>query len=139
MIASLLLLAVVAAPADSTPESQASTAKTPREALVVQIALFRQGRFRVEYETMFTPNYRARCPWARFLRNARRDRRVLGAWIRVTNIRTRIVDPAHALLAYVVRTADGRTLTITFRQRDVYTKIGQYWYDEMDRVTRCPA
>jgi hypothetical protein len=38
------------------------------------------------------------------------------------------------LLAYRFVRANGQTaLVVTFRQRDLYAKIGTRWYDESDR------
>jgi hypothetical protein len=132
----LALAAALALPAGL----DASTATTPRAALLDQLGLFRQGKFRQEYDTMFTANFRARCPWARFLRNSRRDRRLIGARFTIGTIRTRMLSSTRALLAYRVTTGDRKyVIDVTFRHRDIYARVGNYWYDELDRVTACPA
>jgi hypothetical protein len=132
LVGGLALVLVVAA----TPAEFGST--TPRAAILYQAKLFRQGKFRLKYETTYTANFRARCPWSRYVADQRYGRRILGPDFTLTNIRVRMLSPTRALLAYRYTSGDGRNVVaITFRDRDLYVKIGRFWYDEYDRVSRC--
>jgi hypothetical protein len=128
-----LLLLVAAAGA-----RQQSEADKVKAVLTTQARLLKQGRFRVMYDTTYTANFRARCPWRVYLRRQRFGRRYLGPGFTLRRLRARILSGTQALLAYRFVRANGQVAAeVTFRQRDVYVKIGQQWYDEYDRVSDC--
>jgi hypothetical protein len=131
-IAVMLVVALLlVAPAAATPQSGADGAKA---VLITQARLFAQGKFRVMYESTYTPNYRARCPWRTFQQGQSGLRRYLGVRFTVRDVRARILSARQALLAYRFVRANGQTaLVVTFRQHDLYAKIGNRWYDERDR------
>ena len=106
--------------------------------LLTQARLLRQGRFRVMYRTTYTPAFRANCPWRTFVKRQRFGRRYLGPGFKVRDLRVRMVTPTRALLAYRFVRANGQTAAnVTFRHRDVYSKLGSRWYDEYDSVSDC--
>jgi hypothetical protein len=134
VVVAVAVLALLAPPAVSAVPAQ--RAQNPKSTILRQVALFKQGNWRAMYAT-YTPRFRSRCPYSRFVRGQRETRRLLGTNFQLRGIRVRIETARRALIAYsFVR--DGRTLaTVTFRNRDVYVLIGSRWFDELDRVTTC--
>jgi hypothetical protein len=129
------LLLLLVAPAAATSQSEADKVKA---VLATQARLLKQGRFRVMYDSTYTANFRAHCPWGTYLRRQRFGRRYLGPGFTVRRVRARILSGTQALLAYRFVRANGQVAAeVTFRQRDLYVKIGQQWYDEYDRVSDC--
>jgi hypothetical protein len=115
-----------------------SSGDSPQAVLLDQARLLKQGRFRLMYETTYTANFRAHCPWSTYLRRQRFGRSYLGPRFTVRNIRTRTLNSTQALLAYRFVKGNGTTAAdVTFRQRDLYVKIGDRWYDEYDHVSDC--
>jgi hypothetical protein len=111
---------------------------TPRAAILYQAKLFRQGKFRVKYMTTYTANFRARCPYARYLADQRYGRRIMGPRFTLRDVRIRLQGPTRALLAYRYVSGDGRwVVAVTFKDGDVYVRQGRFWYDEHDGVTHC--
>lgn len=134
-LAFLALLLLLVAPAAATSKSEADKVKA---VLATQARLLKQGRFRVMYDSTYTANFRSRCPWRAYLRRQRFGRRYLGPGFTVRRVRARILSGTQALLAYRFVRANGQVAAeVTFRQRDLYVKIGQQWYDEYDRVSDC--
>jgi hypothetical protein len=130
-LALILMLAVPAGAADLG-------ATSPRAAILKQAQLFRQGKFRIKYRTTYTANFRARCPYSRYVADQRYGRRIMGPNFRLRDIRVRFQPPAQALVAYKYVSGDGkRAVTVTFRDGDLYVKQGSFWFDEYDRVTTC--
>jgi hypothetical protein len=128
-----LALGAPAQPA-AAPSSEAAAIKAT---VLQQARLQSEGRFRAMY-ALFTPTFRANCPFARFARTARANRRAWGVGFRVENIRVRFQSPTSALVASRFVRRNGQTIGVaTFRTGDVYVKIGPQWYDEYDRVTHC--
>lgn len=109
---------------------------TPRATLLQQAALLKQAKWQAMYAT-YTPRFRRSCPYTRFVQNARATRRTLGPNFELRQIQVRMETPSRVIVAYsFVRR--GRTLgRVTLRHRDVYTKIGSRWYDELDGVSSC--
>jgi hypothetical protein len=106
--------------------------------LLTQARLLRQGRFRVMYRTTYTPAFRTHCPWRTYLKRQRFGRSYLGPGFSVHNVRVRILSSTRALLAYRFVRANGQiAANVTFRQRDLYAKLGGRWYDEYDSVSDC--
>jgi hypothetical protein len=85
----------------------------------------------------YTSRFRRSCPYSRFVANQRAARRSLGTRFSLTGIQVRMETATRAIVAYrFVR--DGRTIgQVRLRDRDVYTRIGSRWYDELDRVSTC--
>jgi hypothetical protein len=133
VVLALAVLALLAPPAVSGAQQQG---QNPRATILRQVALFKQANWRAMYAT-YTPRFRRSCPYARFVRNSRQTRGVLGRNFELRGIRVRLESARRALLAYrFVR--NGRTIAeVTFRHRDVYVRIGSRWFDELDRVSAC--
>ena len=135
----LVALAVALPIAGAVPAGATTLGPTtPREAILYQAKLFRQGKFRLKYDTTYTANFRARCPFSRYVADQRYGRRILGTRFTLDRIRVRMQGPTRALVAYRYTSSDRRrVLVVTFRDGDVYVKQGRFWYDEYDRVTSC--
>jgi hypothetical protein len=130
----LIVLATVAAGLSVAPATATSEATTPRGALLNQIRLFNAGNWPALYRT-FTRRVRARCPYRTFVAQAREGRANVGR-LGVRNIRVRRTGN-RAALTYQ-NTARGVVfLTVTRRHPDIYVRIGDRWYDEVDSVTSC--
>jgi hypothetical protein len=128
-----LALGAPAQPAAAPPNEAAAIKAT----VLQQARLQNEGRFRAMY-ALFTPKFRANCPFARFAQIALAHRRAWGVGFRVENIRVRFQSPTTALVASRFVRRNGQTIGVaTFRTGDVYVKIGPQWYDEYDRVTHC--
>jgi hypothetical protein len=125
----LALLLLFATPAAAIPRSGADT---PSRLLFKQARLFKQANFQAMYAT-YTPNFRKRCPWRKFLRGQAQARQVLGVHFTLRGVRVRLATSRRALLAYRFVTERGQ-ISIT---GDLYVKMGNAWYDEYDRVTSC--
>ncbi len=138
---SLRVIAVAAialallAPA-SVSGASSSSATDVKALLLKQSQLFKQGKWRAMYAT-YSPKFRASCPYTKFVAGQRETRRILGTNFQLRGIRVRVETARRAITAYsFVR--DGKTLgAVTFRDRDVYAKIGSRWYDELDRLSSC--
>ena len=130
VIATLLVAALAPASVSATPQ-----ATGPKDLLLRQATLLKQGKWREMYAT-YTPRFRRSCPYSTFVRQGREMRRVLGNF-RIRGIQVRNETTTRAILAYTM-VKDGRTIVrVTFRHRDVYVKMGGRWLDERDRVTAC--
>ena len=130
VLAALLAVALLASAASAAGGS------SPSARLQQQASLFKQGKWRAMYAT-FTPRFRRSCSYAKFATQQRRVRRELGTNFQLQGIRVRRATATRAIVAYrFVR--NGKTIAaITLRDRDVYTRIGPSWYDELDRVSAC--
>jgi hypothetical protein len=114
----------------------ATDAGEVRALLLRQSELSKQGRWREMYKT-YTPRYRERCPFTKFVADQRAVRKELGTRFALRGIRVR-VRGAQATAAYKAVAPSGRTLgAVTFADGDRYTRIGGRWYDEYDRVSAC--
>ncbi|MDQ3777847.1 MAG: hypothetical protein M3310_03120 [Actinomycetota bacterium] len=111
-------------------------ATSPRATLLQQATLLKQARWPAMYRT-FTAQFRRSCPYATFVARQRATRRVLGTSFELRAIRVRLETPTRAVVAYsFVR--NGQTLgRVTLAHRDVYSRVGGRWYDELDRVSSC--
>ena len=105
-----------------------------RTLLQKQLTLTKQGQFRVMYRTTTTKRFRARCPYARFLRGARAARRALGPTAQVDRILVRFLTERRALVSYRFLKRGRPYLRVRFGQRDAYVKVRSGWYDDYDRV-----
>jgi hypothetical protein len=127
---------VVTALAGLGHASHATDTTDVRAVLLRQNELFKQGRWQAMYEE-YTPRYRKRCPFARFVADQRAVRKELGTRFTLRGIRVR-VRGGQATVAYRAVAANGRTLgAVTLADGDRYTRIGGRWYDEYDRVSAC--
>jgi hypothetical protein len=116
--------------------SSATDAAEVRAVVDRQTRLFKQGRWQALYR-LYTPRYRARCPFARFVDDLRRVRRVLGTRFSFRDVRVR-VRGTRATIAYRAVTRSGRTITrVSFADGDTYVRLGGRWYDEYDAVSEC--
>jgi hypothetical protein len=128
-----LLLAVPALGGAAAP----SDATAVRAVLLRQASLMKQGKWRQMYAT-FTPRYRARCPFATFVRHGQQSRVLLGSSFRVDRIQVRVRPGGRQALAAYRFVRNGRPLAaVRFSHGDVYAKIGNRWFDEFDRVSSC--
>src|SRR5688572_28031394 len=130
VLAALLAVAVLASAASAAGGS------SPRALLLQQASLFKEGKWRAMYAT-FTPRFRRSCSYTKFATQQGRVRRELGTNFQLQGIRVRRETATRAIVAYrFVR--NGKTIAaVTLRDRDVYTRIGSSWYDELDRVSAC--
>jgi hypothetical protein len=117
----------------------ASTATDAAEVRAVfdrQTRLFKQGRWQAMYR-LYSPRYRARCPFARFVDDQRSVRQELGTRFSFRDVRVR-VRGTRATIAYRGVTSNGRTIAVvTFADGDIYVRLGGRWYDEYDPVSEC--
>lgn len=128
---------LLVAPAGSSAEPSSEADKV-KAVLITQARLLRQGRLRAQYETTYTPKFRANCPWPAYLRRQRYARRVLGPGFTVRAIRVRFLRPTQAILAYRFVRRDGVVAAdVTFGDRDLYVKLGGRWYDEWAHARDC--
>lgn len=134
-VALAVLALALAAPASVSGAS--SSPQTEVKALLLkQVQLFKQARWRAMYAT-YTTRFRRSCPYPTFLEAQRQTRQILGTRFTIEGIKVRVETATRAIVAYrFVR--NGRTVaSVTFASRDVYTRIGSRWYDELDRVSSC--
>jgi hypothetical protein len=116
--------------------SSATDASEVRAVFDQQTRLFKQGRWQAMYR-LYTPRYRARCPFARFVDDQRSVRRMLGTRFSFRGFRVR-VRGTRATIAYRAVTSSGRTIAaVTFADGDLYVRLGGRWYDEYDPVSEC--
>ena len=108
----------------------------PKATILQQIALYKQGKWRAMYAT-YTPRFRRSCGYRRFVSVQTRNRGVTGTSFQLRGIQVRRETPSRAILAYRLVQGGRTVLQVTFRHRDVYTRIGGRWYDELDRVSAC--
>ena len=134
VVLAFAVLALLAPPAVSGADAQ--RAEHPRTTLLRQASLLKQGNWRAMYAT-YTPRFRRNCPYATFVRQARRTRQLLGPEFELRGIRVRMETARRALLAYTFARGRRTIATVTFRHRDVYVLIGSRWFDELDRVSSC--
>ncbi len=134
-IALTALAVALVAPASVSGAS--SSPQTEVKALILkQVQLFKQGRWRAMYAT-YTPRFRRSCPYPTFLEAQRQTRQLLGTRFTIEGIKVRVETATRAIVAYRF-VKNGRTVgSVTFANRDVYTRIGSRWYDEVDRVSSC--
>ncbi len=132
----LAVLAVVLAAPATVSGSSSSTTTDVRAVLLKQSQLFKQGKWRAMYAT-YTPRFRRSCPYPTFVSQQREARRLVGTNFQLRGIRVRVETARRAIVAYsFVR--NGKTIaSVTLKDRDVYTRIGSRWYDELDRVSAC--
>jgi hypothetical protein len=129
------LIPVAIATPGSGHASSATDAAEVRAVFDRQARLFKQGRWQAMYR-LYTPRYRARCPFARFVDDQRSVRRELGTRFSFRGVRVR-VRGTRATIAYRAVTS-GRTIAaVTFADGDIYVRLGRRWYDEYDRVSEC--
>jgi hypothetical protein len=135
VLSGLIPLAAIAA-VGSGDASKATDAAEVRAAFDRQTRLFKQGRWQAMYR-LYSPRYRARCPFARFVEDQRGVRRELGTRFSFRGVRVR-VRGTRATIAYRAVTSSGRTIAaVTFADGDAYVRLGGRWYDEYDRVSAC--
>jgi hypothetical protein len=134
VVLALAVVVLLAPPAVSGASEQ--QAVHPRTVLLRQATLLKQAKWREMYAT-YTARFRRTCPYAAFVRNARRTRQVLGPEFELRGIRVRMETPRRALLAYTFARGRRTIATVTFQHRDVYVRIGSRWFDELDRVSTC--
>jgi hypothetical protein len=135
VLVGLIPLTAIAA-AGSGQASSATDAAEVRAVFDQQTRLFKQGRWKAMYR-LYTPRYRARCPFARFVDDQRSVRRELGTRFSFRDVRVR-VRGTRATIAYRGVTSSGRTVaTVTFADGDIYVRLGGRWYDEYDPVSEC--
>ena len=125
-------VAGLALPVSASAATPPTEAAKVRAVIVRQNQLFNAANWRALYR-LYTPRYRAACPYGRFVAGNREARAILGR-IATRNIVVRLRGN-RALLSYR-GFAHGR-LVITVRQSrpDVYVRIGGRWYDELDYLT----
>jgi hypothetical protein len=135
VLAGLIPVAAIAAAGSGRPSSATDAAEV-RAVFDRQTRLFKQGRWQAMYR-LYTPRYRARCPFARFVEDQRGIRRELGTRFSFRGVRVR-VRGTRATIAYRAVANSGRTIAaVTFADGDTYVRLGGDWYDEYDRVSAC--
>ena len=134
-IAVSTVLLALSAPASATVAFPPQEAKV-KAVLVNQATLFKQGRWRAMYAT-YTPRFRRNCSYSKFVAAQRQTRQILGTRFTLQVTRIRVESTTRAIAAYRF-VKNGRVVAqVTLRNRDVYTRIGSRWYDELDRVSTC--
>jgi hypothetical protein len=109
----------------------AAGAAGPAATLTREIALTRAGQYKPLYQ-LYTPRFRAGCPYGRFAAGAKHQRAQLaGITIRVIG---QHISGNHGTVDY--QALLGATVVATLRG-DKYTKIGGRWLDDVDRYTLC--
>jgi hypothetical protein len=109
----------------------AAGAAGPGATLTREIALTRAGQYKALYR-LYTPHFRAGCPYGRFVAVAKRQHaQLVGITIQVTG---QHISGNHGTVDY--RAKLGSTVVATFKG-DRYTKIGGRWLDETDKYTLC--
>jgi hypothetical protein len=132
----LAAVLVMTAPSSLGRASHATDAADVRALLLRQTELFKQSRWRAMYKA-YTPRYRERCPFARFVADQRAVRKDLGTRFSLRGIRVR-VRGGQATVAYRAVAPNERTLgAVTLADGDRYARIGGRWYDEYDPVSAC--
>jgi hypothetical protein len=104
-----------------------------RALLQKQLTLVKQGKFRAMYATT-TKRFRSRCPYARWVRNMKEIRRILGPTAQVDRILVRFVSARQAIVSYRFLKRGRPFLRVRFSDGDRYAKIGARWFDEYDRI-----
>jgi hypothetical protein len=133
LVALAVMLAVPAVVSAAAPSDTAAV----RSVLLRQAALMKQGKWRQMYAT-YTPRFRGRCPYARFVRGGQQTRRILGPNFRLDQIQIRLGPGGRRALAAYRFVRNGRPLVaVRFSDGDTYVKIGNRWFDELDRVSAC--
>lgn len=128
-----VLLAFPAVGGAAAPSDTAAV----RTVLLRQASLMKQGKWREMYAT-YTARYRAQCPYSRFVQNGRQARALLGPNFRVDRIQVRVRAGGRRALAAYRFVVDGRPVAaVRFSHGDVYAKIGNRWFDEVDPVSAC--
>jgi hypothetical protein len=127
-------VALLAPPAVSGAHEQRG--EHPRNTLLRQTSLLKQGKWRDMYAT-YTLRFRRSCPYATFVRHGRQTRQVLGPEFELRGVRVRMETAKRALVAYTFARGRRTLATVTFQHRDVYVRIGSRWFDELDRVSSC--
>jgi len=132
----LAVLAIVLAAPASVSGASSSPSTEVKALILKQTQLFKQGRWRAMYAT-YTPSFRRSCPFPTFLEAQRQTRQFLGTRFTIAGIKVRVETARRAIVAYRF-VKNGKTVaSVTFQNRDVYTRIGSRWYDELDRVSSC--
>ena len=109
----------------------AAGAAGPAATLTREIALTRAGQYKPLYQ-LYTPRFRAGCPYGRFAAGAKNQRAQLaGITIRVIG---QHISGNHGTVDY--QALLGSTVVATLRG-DKYTRIGGRWLDEVDQYTLC--
>lgn len=129
----LALLAFATVPAGGHATVAASDEAQVRDLILRQSTLHKQSRFRALYR-LYTPRYRARCTYARWVQGQRVSQRRNGTSWRVRNIRV-VVRGARATARY--RIVAGGEVVYETRRPDLYVKINGVWRDELDSETTC--
>jgi hypothetical protein len=127
----LALAALAAAGLGPVAAGSAAGAAGPAATLTREIALTRAGQYKPLYQ-LYTPRFRAGCPYARFVAVAKRQRSQL-AGITIRVIRQHI-SGNHGTVDY--HALVGSTVVATLRG-DTYTRIGGRWLDDVDKYTLC--
>jgi len=130
-----VLAFALAAPA-SVSGASASPQTEVKALILKQAQLFKQGHWRAMYAT-YTPRFRRSCPYPTFLEAQRQTRQLLGTRFTLAGIKVRVETAARAIVAYQFVKGGKIVARVTFTNRDVYTRIGSRWYDELDRVSSC--
>jgi hypothetical protein len=115
--------------APDSVQAKGSPQAEVRAALLHQVQLFKQQRWRSLYATT-SPGLRARCPYRSYVRAQRAVRAVLGSNFRLRGIRVRLANPRRAIASYRLM-RNGRTVAQTTADR--FVRVGGRWLDEFDR------
>jgi hypothetical protein len=135
VLSGLIALAAIVG-AGSGDASRATDAAEVRAVFDQQTRFFKQARWRAMYR-LYSPRYRARCRFARFVEDQRGVRRELGTRFSFRGVRVR-VRGTRATIAYRAVTASGRTIAaVTFADGDRYVRRSGRWYDDYDPVSAC--
>jgi hypothetical protein len=98
------------------------------------MTLVKQGEYRAMYRTTTTRRFRARCPYAKFVRTQRELRQRLGPTGVVDRIRVRFPSAKRAVVAYRFLRNRRPLVWVSFSDRDLYAKVGSRWFDDNDRL-----
>ncbi len=127
VLVTVLAVALVGVPAAAGADGGAS----PADVIRLEDSFTRTGKFAQLYR-LFTPRFRATCPYATFAEPAKNHRFTL------QGVRYRIVGQrVTGTKAYVHWQYLRRDLVVADIVGDLYVKIGGRWFDEVDKVTQC--
>jgi len=130
--AAALLVMPIAGAAALAAAAATGPAAQVRGLLLHQVDLFNQSRWRPLWLT-YTPRFRSRCPYRRFVALETRARSAVGRFsIRKIAVR---VTRARAAVSYDLLARGVVIDRATTSRPDVYVRISGRWYDEVDSHT----
>ena len=136
LCAAVALGGLAAQPVDARDQRTASESTKVQAVLLQEVALFNRMRWRAAWR-LYAPRVRSRCSYDRFVA---RMTPVIRATGRVTlrNLTVRVTG-RRAIARYRI-VAGGKVVGgTTTRSPDVFTRVGDRWFDDFDSDGLCPS